>query len=94
MDGGPVGIDVSPTVPALPGPGQGPTLDELSFDLRAAREHFRAMRAATSGPGELTFARQSLFRATEAYVDALTLRRLPIPRQLRDDMRLLQAMRR
>ena len=71
-----------------------PTLAELAGDVRAAREGVHAMRAAPVFQPSLLSARQTLLCAMEAYADELTARRLPIPPQLRDDLRLHRDIRR
>jgi hypothetical protein len=71
-----------------------PALHRLAQDVRAARQEVNAMRAAPVSPSILLSARQSLLRAMEAYADELTTRRLPVPPQLRDDLRLQRDIRR
>jgi hypothetical protein len=79
---------------AAPVPAMRPTLAELAQDIRAARADVRAMRSAPVVPLNLLSARQTLLRAMEAYAHELTVRRLPIPSQLRDDIRLQRDIRR
>ena len=79
---------------AAPTPTTPPTLAELAEDIRAARAEVRALRAAPVIVTDLLSARQTLLRAMEAYADELTVRRLPIPPQLRDDLRLQRDIRR
>lgn len=73
---------------AEPLPMRAPTLAELAADIRVAREVVAAMRIAPVVQPALLSARQTLLRAMEAYALELTARRLPIPHQLRDDLRL------
>jgi len=79
---------------AAPAPIRPPTLAELARELRAAREEVRARRVAPVVQTSLLSARQRLLRAMVVYADELTARRLPVPRQLRDDLRLQRGMRR
>jgi len=52
------------------------------------------MRAAPVIVPDLLSARQTLLDAMEAYADELVVRHLPIPHQLRDDLRLQRDIRR
>jgi hypothetical protein len=79
---------------AAPIPMTALTLAELAANIRAAREVVAAMRIAPVVQPVLLSARQNLLRAMEAYALELTARRLPIPPQLRDDLRLLRYLRR
>jgi hypothetical protein len=79
-------IDISAPTPS--------TLSELAGDVRVAREEVRALRAVPVIVPDLLSARETLLRAMEAYADELTARHLPIPPQLRDDLRLQRDIRR
>lgn len=70
-----------------------PTLSELLADVQAAREEVRSLRGAPMVPDRLRSARQVLLQAMEAYAAGLTARRLPIPPQLRDEIRLQRRIR-
>ena len=83
-----------PPSPNEPSTLEPSTLHELAAAIRAARDEVLAMRAAPVVPGNLLSARQTLLRAMEAYADELTARRLPIPPQLRADLRLQRDIRR
>lgn len=78
---------------AAPAPMPPPTLAELARDIRDARAKVRAMRAAPVVPPNLLSARQTLLRAMEVYAHELSVRRLPIPPRLRDDLRLQRDIR-
>lgn len=82
-------IDTAAPIATLP-----PTLAELAQAIRAARAEVRAMRVAPVVQTALLSARQTLLRAMEAYADELSVRRLPIPPRLRDDLRLQRDIRR
>jgi hypothetical protein len=82
------------TETAGPRPTMPPRLALLLHDMRTARAEVRAMRAAPVVPANLLSARQTLLSAMEAYADELTVLRLPIPPQLRDDLRLQRDIRR
>lgn len=69
-------------------PMRSPSLAELAANIRVARQLVAAMRVAPVVQPMLLSARQALLRAMEAYALELTARRLPIPPQLRDDLRL------
>ena len=62
-------------------------------DVRAAREEVGSLRGAPMMHDRLRSARQILLRAMEAYAAELTARRLPIPPQLRDELRLQRRIR-
>ena len=64
------------------------TLPELAADVRAARRIVHARRIAPVIVGDLVMARHALLQAMEAYASELATRHLPIPYQLRDDLRL------
>lgn len=70
------------------------TLVELAGDIRAAREEVDARRLAPVDWPSLLSARQALLGALEVYATELTARRLPVPRQLHDDLRLQRSIRR
>jgi hypothetical protein len=70
-------------------PPPGPTaLSRLAEGVRVAREEVQLRRAPPAAHDRLLSAHQALLRAMEAYADELTLRGLPLPRRLRDDLRL------
>jgi hypothetical protein len=69
-------------------------LTGLAGDVRVAREEVEARRLAPVDQPRLLSARQTLLSAMELYARELTTRRLPVPRQLRDDLRLQRHIRR
>ena len=75
-------------------PASGSTLASLAQNVREARDKVRTMRAPPVDNAGLLSARHALLGAMEAYVEALTSRRLPVPHQLHDDLRLLREIRR
>lgn len=78
-------MKTSPAVPC----GEGPrSLAELATDVRMARRVVHDHRMAPVVREELAMAHHMLRQALEAYASELTLRRLPIPYRLRDDLRL------
>jgi hypothetical protein len=78
-------MKVSPTVPR----GESPrSLTELATEVRRAREHVLARRMAPATLQDLVKAQHALLQTMEAYVTELTVRHLPIPHRLRDDLRL------
>jgi hypothetical protein len=79
---------------AAPVPAPRRTLAELAGDVRAARDEVAARRMSPVAQLTLLSARQELLRVMEAYSDELTARRLPVPPQLRDDLRLYRDIRR
>ncbi|WP_141776485.1 hypothetical protein [Phycicoccus sp. SLBN-51] len=81
-------------VSATPPPTTPSTLAELAGEIRAAREEVDARRLAPVDWPSLLSARQTLLGAMEVYARELTARRLPLPRQLRDDLRLQRGIRR
>ena len=83
--------DSAARTPTLTAP---PTLAELAGEVRAAREEVGARRLAPVDWPSLLSARQTLLGAMEVYARELTARRLPVPRQLRDDLRLQRGIRR
>ena len=84
-----MGIETAGPRPAMP-----PRLAALARDIRIARAEVRTRRAAPVVPADLLSARQTLLSAMEAYADELAVLRLPIPPQLRDDLRLQRDIRR
>jgi hypothetical protein len=66
----------------------------LAADIQVAREEVRRLRRGPVAHDRLLAARQTLLRAMEAYAEELTVRHLPIPRKLRDDLRLQHSLRR
>jgi hypothetical protein len=81
---------ISPLVPTSPGLA---ALEHLMEDVRLARADVQALRRAPVVHDRLFAARQSLLRALEAYAEALTVRHLPIPPKLRDELRLQREIR-
>ena len=81
-------------VSATPAPATPSRLAELAGEIRAAREEVDARRLAPVDWPSLLSARQTLLGAMELYAHELTARRLPLPRQLRDDLRLQRGIRR
>ncbi|GAA2165467.1 hypothetical protein [Pedococcus bigeumensis] len=79
------------TAPPVPGPRR--TLAECAEDVRAAREEVAARRMQPVTQTSLLSARRELLRVMEVYADELIARRLPVPPQLRDDLRLLRDIR-
>ena len=79
---------------AAPVPAPRRTLAELAGDVRAARDEVAAQRVSPVVQPNLLSARQELLRVMELYSDELTTRRLPVPPQMRDDLRLLRDIRR
>lgn len=73
-----------------PSPEGSASLDQLSDDVRAARDLVAAERVAPVDQRILMSARDQLLRTMEAYEAGLTTFGLPIPRRLRDDLRLLR----
>jgi hypothetical protein len=80
------------TEPTVPTPRR--TLAELAEDVRAARGEVTARRMSPVTQSSLISARQELLRVMEIYGDELVARRLPVPPQLRDELRLLRDIRR
>ena len=70
------------------------SLAEMAEDVRLARQEVAARRMSPVTQSSLLSARQELLRVMEVYSDELTARRLPIPPQLRDDLRLHRVIRR
>ena len=70
------------------------SLAEMAEDVRLAREEVAARRMSPVTQSSLLSARQELLRVMEVYSDELTARRLPVPPQLRDDLRLYRDIRR
>ena len=68
------------------------SLGELAQDVQAAAAEVRTKRAAPVSERDLLSARRALLRAMEAYADELTVRGLPIPRLLHDDLRLQRGI--
>jgi hypothetical protein len=79
---------------AAPVPAPRRTLAEMAGDVRAARDEVAARRMSPVTQTSLLSARQELLRVMELYSDELTARRLPVPPQLRDDLRLYRDIRR
>ena len=80
------------SAPSVPAPRR--TLAELADDVRVARAEVAEQRMSPVTQPDLLSARQELLRVMEIYSAELTARRLPIPPQLRDDLRLLRDIRR
>ena len=70
------------------------SLAEMAEDVRLARQEVAARRMSPVTQSSLLSARQELLRVMEVYSDELTARRLPVPPQLRDDLRLYRDIRR
>src|SRR5687767_1333430 len=68
-----------------------PDLETLMSAVRNARQGVRTLRSPPVDDRSLLAARAALLVAMEAYADELTARRLPIPRTLRDDLRLMRG---
>ena len=64
----------------------------MAKDIRAAQRVVQAKRAFPVVPADLLAARQGLLNAMEDFAGELAVRRLPIPHQLRDDLRLLREV--
>ena len=79
---------------ATPVPAPRRSLAEMADDVRVAREEVAAQRISPVVQATLLSARQELLRVMQVYSDELTARRLPIPPQLRDDLRLHRDIRR
>ncbi|KRF26370.1 hypothetical protein [Phycicoccus sp. Soil803] len=79
------------TAPTVPEPRR--TLAELAEDVRTARGEVAARRMSPVTQTSLLSARRELLRVMELYADELAARRLPVPHQLRDDLRLLREIR-
>ena len=79
---------------AAPDPSPVPTLAQMASDVRAARGQVAALRIQPVTQPSLLAARQDLLRLMEVYAGALVAKGLPIPPQLRDDLRLHRDIRR
>lgn len=66
-----------------------PDLRELMARLRDARLEAQRMRQPPASHEQLRAAQSELLSAMQDYCDELTERSLPIPPQLRDDMRMM-----
>lgn len=84
-------MDIVSATPA-PTPTAPSTLAELAGEIRTAREDVDARRLAPVDWPRLLAARQALLGAMEVYARELTARGLPVPRQLRDDLRLQRGI--
>lgn len=80
------------TAAPFPVPRRG--LAQLADDVRVARLEVAERRMQPVAQNSLLSARQELLRVMEIYADELIARRLPVPHQLRDDLRLLRDIRR
>ena len=80
------------TAASVPAPRR--TLAQLASDVRSARLEVAARRVSPVEQVGLQSAREELLRVMELYSDELIARRLPVPHQLRDDLRLLRDIRR
>ena len=69
-------------------------LSSMVEAVRLARDEVSQLRRGQVGQDRLLAARRSLLGAMESYAAELTARGLPIPRQMRDDIRLQQNIRR
>ena len=61
--------------------------------VRSARQDVRTLRSQPVDAVRLLSARAALLLSMEAYADELTARHLPVPRKLRDDLRLMRDVR-
>jgi hypothetical protein len=68
------------------------TLTELATDMRTARQHVHARRMAPATLQDLVKAQHVLLQTMEAYASELTVRHLPLPHRLRDDLRLQRQL--
>jgi hypothetical protein len=78
---------------AAPAPSSYSTLCALLEDVAQARADVEAGRRSANSPA-LQTARGRLLDAMEAYAAALAVRHLPVPRLLRDELRLHRGIRR
>lgn len=79
---------------AAPGePAQPQRPAELMAQVTAARMRVRSLRCGTVDRDQLNLAQDQLLAAMELYAAELERRRLPIPRSLRDDLRLYREIR-
>lgn len=79
------------TVPSEERPG---TLTELAAAVRTARQAVQDLRRVVPvSARDLRVAQSSLLQALDAYVSELTVRRLPVPYRLRNDLRLHRQLR-
>jgi hypothetical protein len=76
------------------GPPERRSLALLAEDVQVARAEVGQLRRAPVVPDRLLAARESLLRAMESYAAELGARGLPVPRQMRDDLRLQRSIQR
>src|SRR5688572_33000244 len=67
-------------------------LRELAGDVTSARQVVQVARVAPVVWEDFRCAQQGLLDAMEIYVGALTVRRLPVPRRLQEDLRLQRRL--
>lgn len=67
-------------------------LRELAGDVTSARQVVHMSRVAPVVWEDFRCAQQGLLDAMEIYVGALTVRRLPVPRRLQEDLRLQRRL--
>lgn len=67
-------------------------LRELADDVTSARQAVQVSRGAPVVWEDFKVAQEELLDAMETYVSALTVRRLPVPRRLRGDLRLQRRL--
>ena len=77
---------------AIPVPLPRRALAELAEDVRVARAEVVARRRQPVVQPSLESARLELLRVMQVYSDELIARRLPVPPQLRDDLRLYRHL--
>ena len=80
-----------------PAPSQSETaviLDDLMSEVRRTRSELRTALDSRRGirAFEVVEARQHSTDALESYVAALDVRLLPVPRQIRDELRLMRSL--
>ncbi|MDV3223504.1 hypothetical protein [Intrasporangium sp.] len=86
--------------PEPPPPGVDPTmgadatsvLSSLRDSMNEAREAVMVARRPPAGPTQLKDARGDYLATMLAYEQALNLYRLPVPRRLHDDIRLMRRL--
>lgn len=74
------------------GPAASSVLTALRDSVTQAREAVMAARRPPAGPTELKVARGDYLAAMLAYQQALSAHRLPIPRRLHDEVRLMRRL--
>ncbi|TQM57326.1 hypothetical protein [Humibacillus xanthopallidus] len=66
---------------------------ELMAQVTAAQSRVRSLRCGAVNRDQLNLAQDQLLAAMELYAAELERRRLPIPRSLRDELRLYREIR-